>query len=152
DALPISGPRCATHHREKRGQRKNQARANHVLNTYNITEEQYQAIYEAQGGTCAICRRAKGTGRKRLAVDHDHSCCPGRTSCGRCVRSLCCATCNRILGHLRDDPEMVERILIYLVEPPGREVLKAWNARSEEHTSELQSRENLVCRLLLEKK
>src|SRR5690606_40711874 len=28
----------------------------------------------------------------------------------------------------------------------------AWAARSEEHTSELQSRENLVCRLLLEKK
>src|SRR5690606_40059475 len=28
----------------------------------------------------------------------------------------------------------------------------AWNFRSEEHTSELQSRENLVCRLLLEKK
>src|SRR5207302_9351516 len=27
-----------------------------------------------------------------------------------------------------------------------------WTARSEEHTSELQSRENLVCRLLLEKK
>src|SRR5207302_2516035 len=26
-----------------------------------------------------------------------------------------------------------------------------WNGRSEEHTSELQSRENLVCRLLLEK-
>src|SRR5690606_40427104 len=32
--------------------------------------------------------------------------------------------------------------------PPGR----ATSARSEEHTSELQSRENLVCRLLLEKK
>src|SRR5690606_40733240 len=28
----------------------------------------------------------------------------------------------------------------------------AWRTRSEEHTSELQSRENLVCRLLLEKK
>src|SRR5690606_8845315 len=27
-----------------------------------------------------------------------------------------------------------------------------WSYRSEEHTSELQSRENLVCRLLLEKK
>src|SRR5207302_11399945 len=27
-----------------------------------------------------------------------------------------------------------------------------WLSRSEEHTSELQSRENLVCRLLLEKK
>src|SRR5690606_40867464 len=28
----------------------------------------------------------------------------------------------------------------------------SWGQRSEEHTSELQSRENLVCRLLLEKK
>src|SRR5690606_42105747 len=31
----------------------------------------------------------------------------------------------------------------------GPDPLRAW-ARSEEHTSELQSRENLVCRLLLE--
>src|SRR2546421_9681442 len=30
--------------------------------------------------------------------------------------------------------------------------LKPWNGRSEEHTSELQSRSDLVCRLLLEKK
>src|SRR5207302_2633525 len=30
--------------------------------------------------------------------------------------------------------------------------LLSFRARSEEHTSELQSRENLVCRLLLEKK
>src|SRR5690606_41291171 len=37
-----------------------------------------------------------------------------------------------------------------LAEPPRR-LLDA-SARSEEHTSELQSRENLVCRLLLEKK
>src|SRR5436309_14869628 len=39
---------------------------------------------------------------------------------------------------------------------PGRQFLRpgaaAGRARSEEHTSELQSRENLVCRLLLEKK
>src|SRR5690606_41764493 len=33
----------------------------------------------------------------------------------------------------------------------GQCVLPGWR-RSEEHTSELQSRENLVCRLLLEKK
>src|SRR5206468_11008765 len=32
----------------------------------------------------------------------------------------------------------------------GREPIRAW--RSEEHTSELQSRSDLVCRLLLEKK
>src|SRR5690606_40539408 len=34
----------------------------------------------------------------------------------------------------------------------GREARQALVERSEEHTSELQSRENLVCRLLLEKK
>src|SRR5690606_41591007 len=34
--------------------------------------------------------------------------------------------------------------------PPRGRARGAW--RSEEHTSELQSRENLVCRLLLEKK
>src|SRR5690606_39959075 len=36
--------------------------------------------------------------------------------------------------------------------PPQRAAGRASLARSEEHTSELQSRENLVCRLLLEKK
>src|SRR3972149_7169498 len=35
-------------------------------------------------------------------------------------------------------------------EPPAHAL--AWDARSEEHTSELQSQSNLVCRLLLEKK
>src|SRR2546430_6829528 len=35
---------------------------------------------------------------------------------------------------------------------PGAYYLRALNGRSEEHTSELQSQSNLVCRLLLEKK
>src|SRR5690606_40955948 len=33
----------------------------------------------------------------------------------------------------------------------GTKEASAWSTRSEEHTSELQSRENIVCRLLLEK-
>src|SRR2546421_9424430 len=35
---------------------------------------------------------------------------------------------------------------------PARHVVAGEEARSEEHTSELQSRSDLVCRLLLEKK
>src|SRR2546430_10528398 len=35
---------------------------------------------------------------------------------------------------------------------PARETQRAREMRSEEHTSELQSQSNLVCRLLLEKK
>src|SRR5690606_41939332 len=40
-------------------------------------------------------------------------------------------------------------LLRQLHQPPPRRI---YRRRSEEHTSELQSRENLVCRLLLEKK
>src|SRR5690606_39483178 len=41
----------------------------------------------------------------------------------------------------------------YLAKPAdNKSIAAALQRRSEEHTSELQSRENLVCRLLLEKK
>src|SRR5688572_32704914 len=44
-------------------------------------------------------------------------------------------------------------LLRHLVEQRlGRRTRKSLLARSEEHTSELQSQSNLVCRLLLEKK
>src|SRR2546430_4074516 len=36
--------------------------------------------------------------------------------------------------------------------PQTGQVMASWISRSEEHTSELQSQSNLVCRLLLEKK
>src|SRR2546430_10237494 len=38
------------------------------------------------------------------------------------------------------------------IRPPGGELSSRADERSEEHTSELQSQSNLVCRLLLEKK
>src|SRR5688572_32126512 len=47
---------------------------------------------------------------------------------------------------LQDDKHVV------LVDVGMQAVLAALGARSEEHTSELQSQSNLVCRLLLEKK
>src|SRR5690606_39366136 len=50
-------------------------------------------------------------------------------------------------GRSREAEARLDQIL---VANPG--LPEAVRARSEEHTSELQSRENLVCRLLLEKK
>ncbi|MBX6360071.1 MAG: endonuclease VII domain-containing protein [Acidobacterium ailaaui] len=115
-------PRCATHHRAQKKARKDAAWARHLWKTYHITPEQYDALYEAQGGRCYICQRASGR-TKRLAVDHDHSCCPGPTSCGKCIRGLLCTTDNRWLGHIRDDPRAARRAMKYLVDPPAKAVL-----------------------------
>lgn len=121
---PHPGPRCATCHREARKAARKAAHAARVRKVYQLTAEAYAALYEAQGGRCAICRRATGA-TKRLSVDHDHACCPGPTSCGRCVRGLACSICNQMLGHLRDDPEAFARAAAYLRRPPARAVLLA---------------------------
>src|SRR5690606_41049362 len=50
------------------------------------------------------------------------------------------------------DPEKVRALIPVIAGEMKALAEKADEDRSEEHTSELQSRENLVCRLLLEKK
>jgi hypothetical protein len=93
-----------------------------VARMYGIAVWVYDRLLEIQGGRCAICQRAKGIAR-RLAVDHDHSCCPELPACGKCVRGLLCKTCNRIIGHARDDPAFFLRGYDYLINPPARQVI-----------------------------
>ena len=57
------------------------------------------------------------------------------------ISALC--FCQLAISQQADDSEIEEIIVIGEL---------SRSARSEEHTSELQSRTNLVCRLLLEKK
>lgn len=118
---PYPGPRCATHHRARRSTNRDGAHARRLAQVYNITPEFYADLLATQGGACAICQRATGK-TKRLAVDHDHSCCDGPVSCGQCVRGLLCGTCNKILGHLRDDPQAGVRLFQYLTSWPSRSV------------------------------
>src|SRR5947209_14472552 len=71
---------------------------------------------------------------------------PGKASVTRSVRIE--KDADERLRHLAEQGDtsvntLVNRALRKFVE---------WDARSEEHTSELQSRQYLVCRLLLEKK
>jgi hypothetical protein len=70
---------------------------------YHLTIEQYNVILEKQNGVCAICRKPP-TPQKRLCVDHDHKCCSGKISCGKCVRGFLCDNCNRMLGSSIDSP------------------------------------------------
>lgn len=121
--LPNPGPRCATCWRAVKKARSAASHARRVEDTYSLTSEAYKALYEAQGGFCFVCRRANGSAR-RLSVDHDHRCCPGPTSCGRCVRALLCRPCNDLLGHVRDDIETLKRAAIVIRDHPAQEILQ----------------------------
>ena len=89
------------------------------LKKFGFTPESYEAMVETQGRVCAACGQPESTmdsrGKlMRLSIDHDHTCCPGQGSCGKCVRGLLCNLCNRGLGLLGDSEERLEALLSYM--------------------------------------
>lgn len=108
--MPSSGSRSKTPPTAREARAKQKARAErayfrHTERTYGVTEETYRALFEAQQGRCAICRRQPR--RRRLAVDHDHN--TGR------VRGLLCYTCNHwVLGWVEGDPVAAHNAAVYL--------------------------------------
>lgn len=116
---PFPGPRCATHNRAVKKRRAEEAHEKRAKQVYGLEDGEYDLLYEMQGGKCAGCQRATGKSKK-LSIDHDHSCCPGPVSCGKCVRGLLCTQCNKgVLGHSRDSIEFFERFIDYLKNPPA---------------------------------
>jgi len=73
---------------------------------YGITLAEYEAQKEFQGRRCAICKNPPQ--KIRLAVDHDHK--TGK------LRGLLCSNCNTGMGLLKDDAELLERALEYLLQ------------------------------------
>ena len=70
-------------------------RGKHYKSRYGITIEDYERMYETQGGLCAICKQPetrKGRNGKpiSLSIDHDHK--TGK------VRDLLCTHCNQMVG------------------------------------------------------
>lgn len=61
--------------------------------TYRIRLDEFELMLAAQGGVCAICG-ASEPGAVNWHVDHDHACCSGRRTCGKCVRGVLCHSCN----------------------------------------------------------
>ena len=119
-SAPHPGPRCATHWRMKRSADRARAHELRVAKVYGLAPGQYEALYASQLGRCAICVVATGK-TKRLAVDHDHECCDGPTSCGQCVRGLLCGPCNQMIGRYRE--AALRRALAYVMNPPAQRVL-----------------------------
>ena len=63
------------------------------MNRFGLSEPQLQLLLSNQGHQCAIC--SSPLTRRTAQVDHDHSCCAGLRTCGRCTRGLVCKQCNR---------------------------------------------------------
>ena len=78
---------------------------------YKLSSEQYDAMAAAG---CGICGVLMSGGCRRLAVDHDHACCPGSQTCGGCIRGLLCDRCNRGLGLLGDSAARLRSAAAYL--------------------------------------
>lgn len=80
----------------------------------------YEAILASQGGVCAACgrdtpfKKPSSRANESFPVDHDHSCCPGEKSCGKCIRGLLCHRCNSVLAYVDDDPGLLRALADYL--------------------------------------
>jgi hypothetical protein len=76
---------------------------------HGLTAGELSALRDDHNGRCAICQR-----EAELCVDHDHACCSGTYSCGKCVRGLLCRSCNSGIGMFGDDPAALRRAIRYL--------------------------------------
>ncbi len=95
---------------------------NHLRVTYGLTPEKFQDLLTEQGGNCYLCEEPLDTTpqNRGVYVDHDHTCCPGKKSCGKCVRGLACHQCNTGIGMFGDDPELIRTVAQNLREANNR--------------------------------
>lgn len=131
--LVQEGPRtfrCVTCRRIKKKTRSESSHTRRMQTDYNLSPGEYKLLYEAQGGMCYTCGPWTGNRglSKRLAVDHDHSCCPAPPICGKCIRGLICGPCNELIGRVGDSQghafERLQAIVDYLRNPPAQPLLE----------------------------
>lgn len=65
-----------------------------IQTRYNLTREEWEGILSFQGNRCGVCGEDDSGSVYGFYVDHDHSCCSGRESCGKCLRGIICHGCN----------------------------------------------------------
>lgn len=86
---------------------------NRLWTQYRLRRDQYDILLASQDGVCAGCS-GPNTDKRGWQVDHDHSCCSGIKSCGKCVRGILCRACNTVLGQVQDDITRLVALANYL--------------------------------------
>ncbi len=76
------------------------------LKEHGISEEEFNSMLKQQEGKCAICDKPQDESIKFLSIDHDH-----KTNTNR---GLLCSNCNRGIGLLQDDINILQRAIEYL--------------------------------------
>ena len=66
----------------------------------------YAELFKNQGGVCAICKNPENGRYKHLSVDHCHTTLQ--------IRGLLCNNCNRGIGLLQDNKEILKNAIEYL--------------------------------------
>src|SRR5678810_15646 len=89
--------RMSPDEKKERNQRANLRRA---PIRFGLSQDEYDAMEQVQGGLCATCRRPEESGwARRLHIDHDHD--TGK------VRGLLCGKCNTCLGGFNENIEVM---------------------------------------------
>ena len=86
----------------------------HLMQRYHLTQNALDQLAIRQQNKCPCGRRFSEFPPR---VDHDHGCCAGPTSCGKCVRGLLCARCNFVLGLLEESPALLPAYLTEYMQP-----------------------------------
>lgn len=109
---------CECCQREKR---RAGARARRLGNVYEITQAEYEALYEAQDGRCAVCKEPR---KYLLHVEHDHVI-EKEHGVRASIRGLACKRCNGLLRDARDNAQLLRMCADYIDNPPAQAVLAA---------------------------
>lgn len=83
--------------------RKTREKWNRIWKSYRMRESEYLDFIK---DGCEVC----GT-HDNLCIDHDHDCCPGKYTCGKCVRGVLCGRHNTAEALLTTDE--ISNLLAY---------------------------------------
>ena len=84
-----------------------------LLYKYKMSVSVFEELLSAQGNKCSICKQYFKNDTD-TCIDHNHSCCNSKLTCGKCTRGILCRRCNVALGGFRDDTTILKNAIKYL--------------------------------------